>query len=176
MSSSIGRQVEVVERYVPGALGRLLELQEVYYLDGWGFDVEFVRWSVSELAGFLDGYDEDVDRIFLAVEDDDEPTSEGPTVLGSIVITGNRADERRAQVRWFIVDPEAQGLGLGRRLFEAAMTFCEKTRFEQVHLTTIDGLDAAIHLYEDYGFELVDEHPHRGWGREIVLRRYEVTL
>lgn len=175
MSSSVGRQVNLAEGYRPGAIGRFLELQEIYYLDDWGFDVEFVRWTVAELAGFLDRYDEAVDRIFLAMTDDD-PAPDGRTVLGSIVIAGDRDDESRAQVRWFIVDPEARGLGLGRRLFEAAMSFCEGARFEQVYLTTIEGLDAAIHLYEDYGFELVEEHSHDGWGREIVLLRYEVAL
>jgi ribosomal protein S18 acetylase RimI-like enzyme len=166
----------VVEGYVPGALGRLLELQEVYYLDGWGFDTEFVRWTFSELADFVEGLDKSTDRLFVAVSQNEEVPSDERTILGSIVVRKDPAAERLAQVRWFIVDPTARGLGLGRRLFEAAMAFCEDARFEQVHLTTIRGLDAAIHLYEDYGFDLVEEQSHHDWGKTIELLRYEMVL
>jgi ribosomal protein S18 acetylase RimI-like enzyme len=95
--------------------------------------------------------------------------------LGAVAIEGDRDDERLAQLRWFITAPEARGHGLGRRLLDAAMAFCEP-RFDRVYLTTMQGLDAAIHLYEDYGFELVGERPYRDWGQEITLRRYELSL
>jgi len=163
-----------VTGYVPGALGRILELQESFYVDGWGFDFEFVRWTATELVTYLDQYDKATDRLVLGV--DPGTTREDGTILGSVVVHGDRDVPGHAQLRWFIVDPEARGIGFGRRLFERAMAFCESTEVERVSLTTIEGLDAAIHLYEDYGFDLVERRRQRKWEQDVVFVRYEAFL
>jgi len=37
------------------------------------------------------------------------------------------------------------------------MRFCEEKNFQRVHLSIIVSLDSARHLYEKWGFKLVEE-------------------
>jgi hypothetical protein len=45
-----------------------------------------------------------------------------------------------------------------------------------MELVTFSELLAAAHLYGQAGFELRHSEPMGRWGREIELRRYELTL
>jgi hypothetical protein len=38
---------------------------------------------------------------------------------------------------------------------------------------TIEGLEAARHLYEKYGFHLVEERSGEQWGRRVLEQRFE---
>ena len=102
-----------------------------------------------EMATFLSRFDAEQDGAWFAPIDG--------TIVGSIFIDGSQADSEGARLRWFIVDPAYQGLGLGNRLMDAAMTFCRRQRFHRVYLTTFEGLTTARHLYEKHGFILCGE-------------------
>lgn len=39
-------------------------------------------------------------------------------------------------------------------MMSEAMLFCRASGYRRVYLTTLQGLDAALHLYEEYGFTL----------------------
>ena len=98
---------------------------------------------------------------------------EGGRVQGTIVIDGGADDDpRRAQLRWFIVADDLRGKGMGRRLLEAAMAFARR-RYERVHLGTFAGLDAARHLYEDFGFRKTLERRSTQWGPEVLEQHWE---
>lgn len=156
--------------YRPGAIGRITELHGRYYSEEWGFEQQFECEVARELAEFVARYDEASNGLWLARADDE--------VLGSIVIDGDRSetDSAGARLRWFILAPAAQGEGLGQQLMDRAMTFCQKIGFERVYLWTFDGLDAAKHLYEQHGFELVEEQPDDEWGPEVTHQQFEVLL
>ena len=51
------------------------------------------------------------------------------------------------------VDPSAQGVGIGRRLIEAAIAEFERLGGRELFLETNTRLESAIHLYERTGFE-----------------------
>lgn len=51
------------------------------------------------------------------------------------------------------VDPSAQGVGIGRRLIEAAIAEFERLGGSELFLETNTRLESAIHLYERTGFE-----------------------
>ena len=52
---------------------------------------------------------------------------------------------------------------------EKAMRFCEEKNFQQVHLSTFAGLDPARHLYEKWGFQLVEEKALKEWPANYQL-------
>ncbi len=54
----------------------------------------------------------------------------------------------------------------------AAMDFC-RSRFGTVHLHTFAGLDAARHLYERHGFQLINEQPTTEWGPPVLDQHFE---
>jgi len=69
-----------------------------------------------------------------------------------------------------------RGRGIGERLIDAAIDFCRNKRYKQVYLWTFEGLDAARHLYEKVGFELVEQHKGRQWGNKVNEQRFNLRL
>lgn len=79
-------------------------------------------------------------------------------------------------MRWFIADETYAGKGLGNRLMTEAMEFCRHNGFNRVYLRTIVGLLAARHLYDKFGFKLVEEHPSEVFGAPAIEQLFEVFL
>lgn len=163
---------EIRTGYFPGALGQIIELHETYYGENWQLDYEFAREVAVELAEFLDRYDEDDNCLWLVVDD-----SADDRALGSIVIDAGHSDgEEGVRLRWFILDPNLHGRGLGRELMDQAMRFCADNGFRRVYLWTYEELKAARHLYETHGFTLVEEVTRADWGPRINYQKLEFFL
>ncbi len=135
--------------YTPGALGRIVALHGAYYHAHWDLDLYFEAKVATELAAFLSRFDPEHDGAWFA--------HAGDQVVGGIFIDGSNPDGQGARLRWFIIDPAYQGRGIGSRLIEAAMAFCQRQGFQRVYLTTFAGLNSARHLYEKHGFRLCAE-------------------
>lgn len=96
------------------------------------------------------------------------------TSWGSVAIVGVAG--RAAQLRWYLVHPDARGAGLGRTLLQEALAFCRERKFESVFLWTISELKTAAHLYRDAGFTLTEEKTHEVWGALRTEHRYDLLL
>lgn len=153
---------------MPGAIGRITELHGDYYFRMWNFGVYFEAKVASELADFLQSFDSVRDGFWTAVIDE--------RIIGSIAVTGRDAGTKGARLRWFILDEEFQGQGLGKALMEEAMAFCRRAGFRRVYLTTFAGLDAARHLYETAGFRLIAEKEGNNWGKTVTEQTFELIL
>jgi len=79
-------------------------------------------------------------------------------------------------LRWFIVDPEYQGKGVGQRLLEEAIVFCRRKDIHRAYLHSFAGLDAARHVYEKFGFVLREEKQDKTWGRTVTEQTFELLL
>jgi len=154
--------------YRPGAIGRVAELHATYYSQEWGFGLFFEARVATELSAFLNRRDPERDFFCVALRDGG--------IVGSITIDGSETDDDTAHLRWFIVDPQAAGSGLGNALMEKAMAFARGRGFSAVHLWTFAGLDAAEHLYRKHGFRVTDEFAGDQWGRTVTERRMEAAL
>jgi len=156
--STTGNHV-IIAGYVPGAIGRVVQLHAEYYHRHWGFG-RFFEVKVAEgLSEFWSRFDERRDGFWTACL--------GGQVEGSIAIDGIHADSEGAHLRWFILAPELHGRGLGNRLLETAINFCHHCGYHRVYLWTFQGLDAARHLYEKFGFSLATEKRGTTWGVEV---------
>ena len=150
----------------PGDLGTIIHLHGTLYEREYGLDYTFEGYVARGLGEFAIAYDPDKD--FFAVAEDDE------RIVGSVAIA--RQADNVAQLRWFLVHPEARGVGLGRRLLEDAVKFSREKGFTKVILWTISELKPAIHLYRSVGFHLAEQHTHEIWGAEHTEERYEMLL
>jgi GNAT superfamily N-acetyltransferase len=160
--------MEIINGYLPCAIGRITELHAAYYYTHWEFGLFFEAKVATELAAFLQRYDAAHDGIWLA--------RAAGRIEGSIVIDGSRGAHEGAHLRWFIVSDDVRGGGVGQRLIETAIRFCRQGGFQRVYLNTFEGLDAARRLYERTGFTLVEQHKGRQWGAEVNEQRFELTL
>ncbi len=156
--------IEIVKGYIPGSIGRVAELHGIYYHQNWGFGLFFEAKVAAELAEFLRRYDERRDGFWTA-------SLEG-RLEGSITIDGLHGEGEGAHLRWFIVSDALRGTGLGTRLIDAAIDFCRRRSYRRVYLWTFENLNAARHLYEKTGFELVEQHRGTQWGKEVNEQRF----
>lgn len=159
-------EIVIREGYVAGAIGRVAELHARYYHEHWGFGVFFEAKVASELSEFMERYDNARDGFWVAMQNG--------RIEGSLTIDGLDADTHGAHLRWYIVSDVNRGRGIGRRLLDEAMRFCRRRRYNRVFLWTFEGLHPARHLYEQAGFQLVEEHPGRQWGKKVNEQRFEL--
>lgn len=155
----------IVSGYIPGCLGRIAELHGTYYHAHWNFGLFFEAKVATELSAFLQRCDENRDGIWTALVND--------RIEGAIVIDGQQARTEGAHLRWFIVSDALHGQGAGRQLIETALAFCREKHYARVFLWTFKGLDAARHLYESVGFELIDQRQGVQWGTPVEEQYFE---
>lgn len=158
-------EVQILSGYVPGAIGKIVELHGTYYHEHWDFGLFFEAKAAMELAELLNRFDETRDGFWVAVDEGE--------IVGGVAIDGGKAETEGARLRWFILAPRCQGRGTGNQLMQTALRFCDDAGFKRVYLTTFAGLDAARHLYEKWGFTLCDEEEGTHWGSRVVEQTFE---
>jgi GNAT superfamily N-acetyltransferase len=149
----------------PGDLGTVINLHGTAYAAEYGFDVTFEAYVAGPLAEFALTR---TDRDCLWVAE------RAGQIVGCVAIVGTSAEE--AQLRWFLVAPEARGLGLGKRLLHEAVMFCRNRGYQSVFLWTVSALTAAAGLYRSVGFQRAEATPAQRWGVPVVEEKYVLRL
>ena len=156
--------IKIVTGYIPGLLGRTLEMHATYYsaLVGWGQKFEAdLGTGISDLIRRLDN---PLNQAWSVVRTTpyNHPKER---IEGVIFVDGEKqGEEGVARIRAFILDESVRGLGLGKRLVEEAMRFVRETGFRECRLQTMRILTPAIRLYEREGFVEVGEEWETHWG------------
>ncbi len=148
-----------------GDLGRIIALHGTGYavLRGYGLPFEaFVARTIAEYM--LDN--RAAGRIWLAERHGD--------LVGCAAIA--LRGDRRAQLRWVLVDPSARGIGLGRQLVETALRYAANQGCEEVFLETTDGLPESQTLYEALGFSEYFNEPAELWDGTRPLIKMRLPL
>jgi ribosomal protein S18 acetylase RimI-like enzyme len=89
-------------------------------------------------------------------------------IVGCLAI--QRLAQDGAKLFGFHVDANSQGRGIGRALLSAAIAEAKAFGIVQLYLDTWDDMQAAVHLYETFGWQREeDPHPDSGANRSYVL-------
>ncbi|EHV0700795.1 MarR family transcriptional regulator [Salmonella enterica] len=155
---------KIVTGYHAGMIGRITEMHGGYYAREHNFGRFFEAKVAAGLADFSARLDKPCNQIWLAMVNDH--------IVGSVAIDGEDLGNNEAHLRWFILDDDCRGCGLGRKLIEEAMRFCEEQKFSSVQLWTFNKLTAARRLYESFGFELSKEWEGDQWGTTITEQQF----
>ena len=153
-------------RIKPGDIGCLTWLHGTLYAKECGYDQTFEAYVASGLAEFVQSFNPDEDRIWLA--------ETNGRLIGSIAIVG--VSEASAQLRWFLVHPDYRHSGVGRKLLIKALQFCKKCKYKTVFLWTTNELREASYLYIRFGFVKIDDKTHKIWGKRVTEEKYELHL
>jgi GNAT superfamily N-acetyltransferase len=149
----------------PGDIGWIVHAHGSIYAEEWGFDPTFEAYVANPLGACVRAGSAR-DRIWLA--------ERGGRIIGCVAIVASSPEQ--AQLRWFLVVPDARGCGLGKRLLREAIEFCRLSGYGSVMLWTVSALTVAAHLYAAFGFKKVVELPGRQWGVDVVEEQYELHL
>lgn len=77
-------------------------------------------------------------------------------VAGGIGIAPFPGHEGVCELQKLYLSADTQGLGLGKKLMDTALSFAS-THYKKCYLETTHDLSAACRLYEKYGFVLLDQ-------------------
>jgi N-acetylglutamate synthase-like GNAT family acetyltransferase len=150
----------------PGDIGAIVHLHGILYAREHGFNQRFEAYVAGTLSNFA-LKKSPRERLWIAERDKE--------LVGCIAIV--EAAEEIAQLRWFLVDPRARGVGLGSKLIDEAVTFCRNTGYTSVILWTVSALVDASRLYQAAGFRKVEAKPaHSDWGVSVTEEKYELEI
>jgi len=150
----------------PGDMGWIVQRHGELYHASHGWNATFESMVADIAAKFLERYDPSCERSWIAEVDGRR--------AGSVVLT--RSSKTVGRLRLLFVEPDARGLGIGRRLVSECVAHARHVGYRKMTLSTVSGLDAARKLYEREGFRLTGEVTSHVWGHDHRDQTWELDL
>jgi len=150
----------------PGDMGWVVQRHGEIYHQEYGWNEEFEALVAEITAEFVRKLDVTRERCWIAEHDGRR--------VGCIFLVAK--DATTAKLRLLLVDPDARGLGVGRKLVAECVRFARATGYRKIVLWTQETLTAARHLYTEAGFVKTAREPHRSFGHDLIGETWEREL
>lgn len=149
----------------PGDIGYVTYLHGALYSKEYNYGLQFESYVAKGLCEFYEKYDPVRSRIWACEHND--------RMIGFLLLM-DRGDA--AQLRYFLIEPEYRGIGLGRKLLNLYMDFLHECGYKASYLWTTHELTIAAALYKKLGFQLTEEKESTAFGKPLIEHRYDLIL
>jgi GNAT superfamily N-acetyltransferase len=148
-------------------MGWVIERHGELYANERGWNAEFEALVAEIAAEFIRKFDPTRERCWIA--------ERGGRRVGCVFLVA-AGDPASAKLRLLLVEPEARGSGLGRRLIAECVGFARSAGYGRIVLWTQDILTSARRLYAEAGFKPASREPHHSFGHDLVGETWELIL
>jgi len=142
----------------------IVSLHADLYSKEYGYGINFEKHVNEGLKLFLDNYNPEKERIWIA---------EHIGKFIGIVLLQDRGNDI-AQLRYFLIHPDYRGIGLGKRLLELFFDLYKEKNYKNCYLWTTHELSDAAILYKKFGFTLTEEVDSEAFGKKLKEQRYDL--
>ncbi|MCK0107883.1 GNAT family N-acetyltransferase [Flavobacteriaceae bacterium S0825] len=149
----------------PGDFGYIIHRHGAMYAKEYNHGVSFEVYVAKGICEFYQNYDSKKDRVWIC--------EHNGKVIGSLFL--QHRENRKAQLRYFYLEKDYRGVGLGKSLMNLFIDFYKERGYISSYLWTTDELDTAAVLYTKYGFTITKEISTNSFGKELVERKYELV-
>ncbi len=154
-----------IRSFRAGDVGYIAHLHGILYDKTYKFGPMFEYYVLKGLAEFM--INSDGGELWIA--------EVNGKIVGSIAVT--KSNDTVAQLRWFVLDENYQGIGIGKKLMETAINFCQNNGYQHVFLWTVSILETARYLYKKHNFTLSEEKSNDEWtGSKLIEERWDLDL
>ena len=150
----------------PGDLGYVIYRHGKLYGDEYNYDIVFETYVALAIHEFYKNYNPEIDRVWICEHDN--------RMVGFLLLM--HRESRVAQLRFFFIEPEYRGIGLGKKLMELYMDFLREKGYMSSYLWTTDELPSAASLYKRHGFKLTEERQSTAFGKPLKEQRYDLIF
>lgn len=150
----------------PGDIGYIIYRHGDLYSKEYSYGIEFESYVAEGLSDFYKNYDSSKDRVWVCEYNE--------KIVGFLLLM-HKGDDI-AQLRYFLIEPEYRGIGLGRKLMNLYMGYLYDRGYKESYLWTTHELSAAAYLYKKAGFKLTEEKDSTAFGKQLREQRYDLKI
>ena len=166
MNSAISLDnISIRTQLQPGDIGYVIYLHGALYGKEYGYGVQFESYVAKGLCEFYEKYDPKRNRVWVCEHND--------RMIGFLLLMDRG---KAAQLRYFLIEPEYRGIGLGSKLLKLYMDFLRECGYKESYLWTTHELSTAAYLYKQLGFQLTEEKESTAFGKPLTEQRYDLIL
>jgi len=149
----------------PGDIGWVIHLHGALYGREYNYGVPFETYVAKGLCEFYERYDPQRNRVWVC--------EHNHKMIGFLLLM-DRGES--AQLRYFLIQPEYRGIGLGSKLMKQFMDFLRQCGYKKSYLWTTHELSTAAFIYQRVGFQLTEEKESTSFGKPLREQRYDLVL
>ena len=149
----------------PGDIGYVTYMHGALYHREHNYGLQFENYVAKGLCEFYETYNPDRSRIWACEHQD--------RMIGFLLLMDRG---HAAQLRYFLIEPEYRGIGLGSKLMTLYMDFLHVCGYRESYLWTTHELSTAALLYKRHGFQLTEEKESTAFGKPLREQRYDLLL
>jgi N-acetylglutamate synthase-like GNAT family acetyltransferase len=149
----------------PGDIGYVIYMHGDLYKKEYSYGIPFEAYVAKGLCEFYEKYNPQRNRVWVCEHKD--------RMVGFLLLMDRG---KAAQLRYFLIQPEYRGIGLGSKLMSLYMNFLQECGYRESYLWTTHELGTAAFLYKRVGFKLTEEKESTAFGKPLREQRYDLIL